>query len=46
MVLGHYAWYPNRDSLAYIPIYGLESAHSFIRTTLRHPDYCRGWKNW
>jgi hypothetical protein len=23
----------------------LESAHSFIRTTLRHPDYCFGWKN-
>jgi hypothetical protein len=42
--LGSYAWYPNRDSLAYIGIYGLESAHTFIRTTLRHPDYCRGWK--
>ncbi len=38
--------HPNRDSLAYIPVYGLESAHSFIRTTLRHPDYCFfGWKN-
>ena len=43
--LGNYAWYPNRDSLAYIPVYGLESVHSFIRTTLRHPDYCRGWNN-
>lgn len=43
--MGRYAWYPNRDSLAYIPVYGLESAHSFIRTTLRHPDYCFGWKN-
>jgi saccharopine dehydrogenase-like NADP-dependent oxidoreductase len=43
--MGKYAWYPNRDSLAYIPVYGLESAHSFIRTTLRHPDYCFGWKN-
>ncbi|HTB26487.1 MAG TPA: saccharopine dehydrogenase C-terminal domain-containing protein [Puia sp.] len=43
--LGSYAWYPNRDSLAYIPLYGLESTHSFIRTTLRHPDYCRGWSN-
>ncbi len=42
--LGKYAYYPNRDSLTYIPIYGLESAHSFIRTTLRHPDYCSGWK--
>jgi saccharopine dehydrogenase (NADP+, L-glutamate forming) len=43
--LGKYAWYPNRDSLAYIPVYGLESANSFIRTTLRHPDFCAGWKN-
>jgi saccharopine dehydrogenase-like NADP-dependent oxidoreductase len=43
--LGKYAYYPNRDSLAYIPVYGLESAHSFIRTTLRHPDYCSGWKH-
>ncbi len=43
--LGNYAWYPNRDSLAYIPVYGLESTHSFIRTTLRHPEFCRGWNN-
>jgi saccharopine dehydrogenase-like NADP-dependent oxidoreductase len=43
--LGKYAWYPNRDSLAYIPVYGLESTHSFIRTTLRHPEYCQGWDN-
>jgi saccharopine dehydrogenase-like NADP-dependent oxidoreductase len=43
--LGNFAWYPNRDSLAYIPVYGLESAQSFIRTTLRHPEFCTGWKN-
>jgi saccharopine dehydrogenase (NADP+, L-glutamate forming) len=43
--LGSYAWYANRDSLAYMPVYGLESAHTFIRTTLRHPDFCRAWKN-
>jgi saccharopine dehydrogenase-like NADP-dependent oxidoreductase len=43
--LGRYAWYPNRDSLAYIPVYGLESAREFIRTTLRHPDFCMGWKD-
>ena len=43
--MGKLAWYPNRDSLAYIPVYGLESARSFIRTTLRHPDFCFGWKN-
>jgi saccharopine dehydrogenase (NADP+, L-glutamate forming) len=39
-----YAYYPNRDSLAYIPIYGLEESETFIRTTLRHPDFCKGWK--
>jgi saccharopine dehydrogenase-like NADP-dependent oxidoreductase len=40
-----YAWYPNRDSLKYIMLYGLEEADSFIRTTLRHPEFCFGWKN-
>ena len=43
--MGNFAWYPNRDSLAYIPVYELESASTFIRTTLRHPEYCFGWKN-
>jgi saccharopine dehydrogenase-like NADP-dependent oxidoreductase len=43
--VGQFAWYPNRDSLAYIPVYGLESANTFLRTTLRHPDFCFGWKN-
>ena len=38
------AWYPNRDSLPYIDLYGLQEADSFIRTTLRHPDFCRAWK--
>ncbi len=43
--MGNFAWYPNRDSLTYIPVYGLESVQSFIRTTLRHPIFCAGWKN-
>ena len=43
--LGTYAYYPNRDSLSYQSLYNLEAAHTFIRTTLRHPDYCFGWKN-
>lgn len=38
-------WYPNRDSLSYIPIYGLEECPTFIRTTLRYPDFMYGWKN-
>ncbi|MGN6491617.1 MAG: saccharopine dehydrogenase C-terminal domain-containing protein [Agriterribacter sp.] len=41
---GTYAWYPNRDSLSYVGLYGLEDATTFIRTTLRHPDFCTGWK--
>ncbi|MFT3946285.1 MAG: saccharopine dehydrogenase C-terminal domain-containing protein [Agriterribacter sp.] len=41
---GKYAWYPNRDSLSYSALYGLESCNTFIRTTLRHPDFCYGWK--
>ena len=37
------AWYPNRDSLTYINTYGLHDIDTFIRTTLRHPSFCRGW---
>ncbi len=37
------AWYPNRDSLTYIDTYDLQNIHTFIRTTLRHASFCRGW---
>lgn len=37
------AWYPNRDSLSYIPLYHLQEASTFIRTTLRYADFCKGW---
>jgi saccharopine dehydrogenase-like NADP-dependent oxidoreductase len=40
-----WSWYPNRDSLSYIPVYDLQEAKTFIRTTLRHPEFCFGWKN-
>jgi saccharopine dehydrogenase-like NADP-dependent oxidoreductase len=43
--LGDLSWYPNRDSLSYTSLYGLEDAPTFIRTTLRHPDFMYGWKN-
>lgn len=43
--LGRLAWYPNRDSRPYMPIYGLEKVNSFVRTTLRYPEFCFGWKN-
>ena len=43
--LGYLCWYPNRDSLSYAPLYGLENAKTIIRTTLRHQDFMYGWKN-
>ena len=36
--------YPNRDSLSYIPLYGLQDAETFVRTTLRVPSFCNGWQ--
>lgn len=42
---GSFSWYPNRDSLSYAPLYGLEETVTFIRTTLRHPEFMLGWKN-
>ncbi|HEV7620248.1 MAG TPA: saccharopine dehydrogenase C-terminal domain-containing protein, partial [Flavisolibacter sp.] len=38
-------WYPNRDSLSYLNLYDLTDCSTFIRTTLRHPDFIYGWKN-
>lgn len=42
--IGELAFYPNRDSLSYIPLYGLDTAQTFIRTTLRYPAFCAGWQ--
>ncbi|RYY60571.1 MAG: saccharopine dehydrogenase [Chitinophagaceae bacterium] len=38
-----FAWYANRDSLSYLALYGLEGTASFLRTTLRHPSFMKGW---
>jgi len=43
--LGWYAYYPNRNSLGYMLLYNLDELNTFMRTTLRHPDFCFGWKN-
>ena len=43
--LGTLGWYPNRDSVSYAKLYNLQNAGTFIRTTLRHPDFMYGWKN-
>lgn len=41
---GKLAYYPNRDSLSYISLYQLEEANTFIRTTLRYAEFCKGWQ--
>jgi Saccharopine dehydrogenase and related proteins len=43
--LSYLAWYPNRDSISYIDLYNLQEADTFVRTTLRYPEFCFGWKN-
>jgi len=43
--IGYLSWYANRDSLSYTSLYGLENTSTFIRTTLRHPDFMYGWRN-
>ena len=41
--LGKLAYYPNRDSLNYIDAYSLRNIPTFMRATLRYPDFCEGW---
>lgn len=41
--LGPLAWYANRDSLSYIKTYQLDGINTFLRTTLRHPSFNKGW---
>jgi saccharopine dehydrogenase (NADP+, L-glutamate forming) len=42
---GELGWYANRDSLGYIPLYGLYDVETIVRTTLRHPDFIMGWNH-
>jgi saccharopine dehydrogenase-like NADP-dependent oxidoreductase len=37
------AYYPNRDSLRYIGQYDIPEIKTFMRATLRHPSFCKGW---
>ncbi|MEM6299956.1 MAG: saccharopine dehydrogenase C-terminal domain-containing protein, partial [Bacteroidota bacterium] len=41
--LGEYEAYPNRDSLTYESIYGLEDAQTLLRGTIRGKGFCRMW---
>ncbi|HPH82031.1 MAG TPA: saccharopine dehydrogenase C-terminal domain-containing protein [Flavobacteriales bacterium] len=38
-----YDGYPNRDSISYREVYGLNAIQTMIRGTLRHPGYCKAW---
>ncbi|MCK4776207.1 MAG: saccharopine dehydrogenase, partial [Candidatus Krumholzibacteria bacterium] len=35
--------YPNRDSLYYRQLFGLDDAHTMIRGTMRYPGWCETW---
>ncbi|MGZ5248032.1 MAG: saccharopine dehydrogenase C-terminal domain-containing protein, partial [Flavitalea sp.] len=39
------SWYPNRDSVSYAETYNLKGVDTFIRTTLRYPEFTYGWSN-
>ena len=41
--LGDFDGYPNRDSLSYRLIYGLEDISTMLRGTLRRMGYCKAW---
>ncbi len=38
------AYYPNRDSLRYLDLYDVPDIKTFLRATLRHPAFCKGWQ--
>lgn len=40
---GGFEGYPNRDSLSYQELYGLQSTPTVIRGTLRRPGFCSAW---
>jgi saccharopine dehydrogenase-like NADP-dependent oxidoreductase len=40
---GDFEVYPNRDSLKYKDIYGLEETSTLIRGTMRLPGFCDAW---
>lgn len=40
---GKFVGYPNRDSLSYQEMYGLEGIATLYRGTLRRPNFCKGF---
>lgn len=41
---GTFSYYPNRDSLRYLDLYDVPEVNTFLRATLRQPDFCKGWQ--
>ena len=41
--VGTFEMYPNRDSLMYQEVYGLDRIETLIRGTLRAPGFCEAW---
>jgi saccharopine dehydrogenase-like NADP-dependent oxidoreductase len=41
--LGDFEGYPNRDSLSYRKVYGVENIPTMLRGTLRRVGYCKAW---
>jgi saccharopine dehydrogenase (NADP+, L-glutamate forming) len=41
--LGTFEGYPNRDSLSYRDVYGLENIPTMLRGTLRNQGFCSSW---
>jgi saccharopine dehydrogenase (NADP+, L-glutamate forming) len=41
--LGEFDGYPNRDSLSYRSVYGLEKIPTMLRGTLRSKGFCNAW---
>jgi saccharopine dehydrogenase-like NADP-dependent oxidoreductase len=41
--IGTYEGYPNRDSLKYKLVYGLNQIETMLRGTIREKGYCKGW---
>lgn len=41
--LGDFEGYPNRDSVKYKSLYGIDNVHTMIRGTLRNPGFCHAW---
>ncbi len=41
--MGNYAFYPNRDSYRYLGLYDVPEIKTFLRATLRHSSFIKGW---